>query len=1185
MRDKEERVMRSIKTAAVLLLVVVMTPASALFGQTATGEVNGTVTDSAGGVIPGAAARLINQATKVGSETSTNARGYFVFVNVRPSTYVLKIEIQGFKTAQTAPFDVGVNQAITQPVTLAVGGVNETVEVTVEAPMLQQSSSELGTVITERALRDLPLNGGNFTQLLTLTPGATPVSTAQGSGIGFQDAGISGIPGSSFSKPSIHGQQNRSTLYFLDGIINTDLRGPVYGFLPIIDMTDEFKVQSHNDKAEYGGVVGGVVNMTSKSGGNDIHGAAWEQLRNDRFDARNPFTDFDTLTRAPKIGKFNQNKFGGTVSGPIVRNRTFFSIGYEGWRYSKPSGNITLVPTPAELNGDFTNSIFNQNLFNPFSTRQVGSSFVRDRFMCDGAGNPLPTDAQGLQQAGVPCNKIPQSLISPQMQALFKAYLAAPNFSSQDPSHNFLENRSETDVDNSFQARVDHHFETGDTLFVRFSRMAVEHVSPIQGTNETTPSRYHAHNYGGGFVHFFKPNLILDVSGGVLSKPYVFNQALSAAGTDPLKSAGLKDIDRFGGLVATLQAPFLTNDIGNRGDSPRDNTDWSATANLNWLKGNHNIKTGYQYIHVIRLQENTFQTFGFANNQTGDPANLGRTGSSFASALLGLPTGGSGELPDIGAVHFKLATWSAYVQDEWKVNPNFTVNLGLRWDVLTQPEVIGDRLSGALDLNKQQLLIGASSIPNCSQVQQDPCLPGTNGLQGVPFADHIVFTGKKNFQNGPIWDNIGPRLGIAWRIGPSTVLRAGYGLYYDALPARSQYVQNDLQAAGWPWTTAFSLPSPNGIVPASQLQTIGNIVGSFPFPTPTSHPWATGGFYDDPNFKDARSHQWNLEIQRQLGRNLLVAVAYVGSKGERLPYNGRGNAAPVASPNGTPFAQVDALRPMPFMTSGLNWEQSIGTSSYNALDVKVQRNFANGLQSLLSYTWSKCIDTSSGWFGAENGMGGSSAVQNYFDINSNRSVCSYDIPHFLSWATIYELPAGKGKGRLESGPASWFLGNWQASYILQMRSGQPFNLTVTGDIANIGGGVLNAQGVFTPNPLSGYGRPNLVPGANPIPAQQTAAMWFDPTAFSIPSGSFGNFGRNVLRSQRVWNVDFSLMKRVPVAKDVNLELHIDAFNVFNHINLGVPTGTTIGQAGAGVINGLASGTSPRQFQFSARVRF
>jgi hypothetical protein len=449
--------------------------------------------------------------------------------------------------------------------------------------------------------------------------------------------------------------------------------------------------------------------------------------------------------------------------------------------------------------------------------------------------------------------------------------------------------------------------------------------------------------------------------------------------------------------------------------------------------------------------------------------------------------------------------------------------------------------------------------------------------------------GKKSFMPRPVYDNVGPRIGVAWRMTPSTVLRAGYGLYWDALPARSQYTQNDIEAAGWPWTTAFSAPPGTNAI-GQPLQTMNNIVGSFPFPTPPAHPWGTSGFYDDPDFKDAYSHQWNLEFQRQFTRDLMVSVAYVGSRSGRLPYSGNGNSASQASPNGTPLARIDALRPIRWMTSGLNYSRSIGEASYNALQVKAQRRFANGLQSLFSYTWSKCIDTSSGWFRAENGGSGpssSSSVQNFSDLDSNRAVCSYDIPHFLSWYTIYELPAGKGKGRLEKGLASWILGNWQVSYILQARSGQPFNLGVNaGDVANIGGSVINAQGVPVPNPLSGYARPNLGAGANPIPANQTLTMWFDPSAFSIPSGSFGNFGRNVLRSRSVWNVDLSLFKNFPFGSrdQRTVQFRFDAFNVFNHINWGLP-GAVIGQAGAGVISSVATGTSPRQLQFALKFQF
>jgi hypothetical protein len=386
-------------------------------------------------------------------------------------------------------------------------------------------------VIAQEAVHDLPLNGRNFTQLLTLTPGATPVSTAQGSGISFQDAAMTGIPGSSFSKPSLHGQQNRSTLYFLDGIINTDLRGPVYGILPIIDIIQEFKVQGHNDKSEYGGVTGGIVNIVSKSGGNQYHGSAWEFVRNDAFDARNPFTD--ATRNAPAV--FRQNEFGATFGGPIIKNKTFFYAGYEGWRYKKPTQGLSLIPTDAELNGDFTKSNSTNALFNPYSTRPdpaKAGQFIRDRFQCDASGNPMPASAAGIQAAGTPCNKIPSSMISPVMQGFLKAYLAAPNYTAT-AGYNYIENRPLTDNANNWQVKVDHQFREKDSVFFRFSQIWVAHLEPKDGTNEMLPSNYHGNNYGGGWVHIFKPNLILDVRGGGLTKPTVFNQARSDVGIDP----------------------------------------------------------------------------------------------------------------------------------------------------------------------------------------------------------------------------------------------------------------------------------------------------------------------------------------------------------------------------------------------------------------------------------------------------------------------------------------------------------------------------------------------------------------------------------------------------------------------------------------------------------------------------
>src|SRR5437762_10475223 len=375
--------MNFLKTAIIALLLTFVS-AVALQAQTATGEVNGTVTDTNGAAVPGAMVKLINQATKGETEATTNQSGYFTFVNLKPASYTLMVETKGFKKSLTNAFALGVSETVTQNVKLSVGEMSEVVEVSAGSELVQSSSSELGSVINERTVEDLPLNGRNFTQLLTLTPGVTPVSTSQNRSLGCCEGNV-GIPGSGFSDGSFHGQNNRSKLYFFDGIINTNVRGPTYIVIPNLDLVQEFKVVGHDAKAEFGGASGGVVNLVSKSGGNSFHGSAFEYVRNNFFDARDSFADGPTgctLARC-KPGQlvpsgpaaFHQNQFGAAVTGPIFKNKTFFSAGYDGWRYSKPDQALSYVPTVAEIAGDFTNTsgAFKKQIYNPYSTRQVRS--------------------------------------------------------------------------------------------------------------------------------------------------------------------------------------------------------------------------------------------------------------------------------------------------------------------------------------------------------------------------------------------------------------------------------------------------------------------------------------------------------------------------------------------------------------------------------------------------------------------------------------------------------------------------------------------------------------------------------------------------------------------------------------------------------------------------------------------
>lgn len=1271
--------MRLAKRAA-LVAAVLSIFASAVRAQTATGQVNGTVTDSSGGAVAGAIVKLTDIDTEITGQSQTNATGYFLFINVLPGTYELTVEKSGFKGAKVSAFEIQVNQTLTQNMVLEVGAVNETVEVTARTPLLKTSSSELGTVIDERPLQEIPLNGQNFTQLLILTPGITPISSAQGSGISNTDAGITGIPGTSFYKPSVNGQENRENLFYLDGILNTDLRGAVYGFLPILPTLNEFKVQSQNDKAEYGGTLGGVVNVATKSGTNSFHGSAWEYLRNNAFDARDPFSPIP-------VGHYTQNEFGGALGGPIFRNKTFFYGAYEGWRYSQAASSFTTVPTQAELglaansngNADFTGSlqgsfsptsqIVNQ-LFNPYSpggTKQFqcipgtgsnSSPFTDPNYlpMTPEPVNTTPGNSYGTQPAGVACDIIPAALVNQQMVQLAQAYFPKPNFTPVFGVHNdnYLDTRPETDNMNSWQIRIDQHFNGSNTVFLRLSQLWVNDTRPFAGTLGVNPQTYHAYNFGGAWDHVFSPNVILDVRAGGMLKPYSFyqNAGLTSVGFKPETTAG------FTGLDST-QGFFMTgvdgHTIGSQAPNLRGNPVANADGSITWIKGNHDMKTGVQYIYSNRFQQNNFTEVDYGGNQTSSGfTSHPNQGNNLASALLALPASFQVQTPTFSLVYLRMPTWAGYFQDDWRVRHNLSVSMGLRYDYVPAASIIGPsgRPLDALDLFHQQWRIGtsASSISACTTPFVDPCIPGGFSSSNTNFTVTVPLSGQTYntfnnivFKNGgasgnSITDNWGPRIGVAWQFLPNTVLHAGYDIFYDTITARSQWVQNTELGADWPWTEgASSLPfnSSNSSGGNTSLSPMGTLLAQGVTPSVATTPWAlnqNGGFLNDPSYTDARSQQWHVDVQRQFGTNMMLSVAYVGSKSGRLDWTGNANAAKFAAPllnsavqtsaqgvtscgakgsstdtaacEGAYYTAVDSLRLMPWGRSGYHYSTSVGYANYNALQAEFQKRFSNGLYALASYTWSKCLGISSGWFNVENGTNGGVVTENYFNQALSYGPCAFDVPQDLTLSWSYTLPFGRGTAHFNHGILSWALGNWETNMFFIAHSGQNFNISNGGgDPAAISGsGGIGGKGTF----VSGYDRPDVIPGVPLIPANRSEAQWFNPAAFCIipsspgqtapanslspmcstalPSGYpvFGNFGVGVLRDEFLKNVDFSVDKNFPISESKSLQFRAEAFNVFNIQILGTPN-ATIGSGSTGVISGIAS--SPRELQFGARFTF
>lgn len=1132
----------------VRLLLAGLVAVAAVFAQSTSGGVNGTITDTTGAVVPGTSVTLSNVGTGVEVTSGSNASGFFVFVNVQPGNYTLVAEQAGFKTALLPTFNVGVNQTVTQNLSLEVGNVTETIEVMAQAEQLQQSTSELGTVIGVKAIEDLPLNGRNFTQLLTLTPGATPVSTAQSSGIGSHDLANVGVPGASFSNPSIHGQWNRMNIHLLDGLNNTNYIGNMYVIPPIIDAIEEFKVQSHNDKAEFGGVLGGVINVISKTGTNEFHGSVWEFVRNDAVNARDPFADEFNV----KPAAFRQNQFGAAVGGPIVRNKTFFHFAYEGWRFSNPRSNRYYVPTDAQLGGDFSNWPTGRNLYDPLTARMDPSTgaLIRDQY---------------------PNNVIPSGSLNQSMQTYLRGYYDKPNLQG-DPQFNVINGDAATNDADNFQVRADHQFSDLDRAWFRYSKIDGAQLTPsTQLINEV--GEFPFFNYGGGWFHSFSPTVIMDHSFGYAKEPYRQGTLPDdEVGDGPALAAGFGTIEGVRPIpsIAIGSGGFAGGDVGalRRMEGPLEfhYEQFHYTGNLSWIRGNHTLKFGVQTLrHTLTPGSTGSISFNFTEVPTQGlrSAEVGTTGDPVASALIGVPSQLSGGLPR--DIFLGYQTFGAYAQDEWRVKPNLTINIGLRFDHLMWPDVESD--SGAFktnyDLDSGGFLIGLDSMPEpCNQVGVAPCIPG-NGLQDVPFGDFIRLAHHPSIGPIPSWDNWQPRFGLAWSINPTTVLRVGYGLVSDQLTGVNQSWQGGI--GGWPDNGGFFEPTNAPGEPVRFLEELRTKLGS---PLPGPQPWGDTCWCVDHNNKRPLGHQWNAELQQQVSQNLVLSAGYVGSVSRRLQITGLGNTARPGP--GSP-EEVRARTPQPHMPT-VFWGDDRGISDYHGLELKAERRFSDGLSFLASYTWSRAIDNgASGFFTAENGPGGSSYVQDFYDLERNTGVSGYNIPHFLSVSSMWEIPAGKGKGVFNKGPAAWVLGNWHVNSLLQVRSGQPINMVVSGDVANTGNTVA----------WWSYMRPNLV--GDPDAGSRSSARWFDPDAFEVPQfGSFGNAGRGLVHSESVTYFDFSLFKRFGWGEGRWVEVRSELFNLFNLANYGSPDSTVLSPTIGRVFNTVAP---MRQVQFGLKIIF
>jgi hypothetical protein len=1147
---------------------------------------SGHITDTTSAVIPDATVTLTETDTHVAMKATSNSEGLYTFPSVKPGNYTMTITRAGFRTTTIAGLVAAVQSSISRDVVLQIGAASETVTVTAQEAdaAVERASSELGTEISETQIHDLPLNGRNFTQLLTLTPGASPVMTSQASGVGVNDQAVLSLPGSSFSLPAIQGQITRENVYLLDGVTNTDYTNGVYVIPPIIDDLQEMKVQSHDDKAEYGGVLGGVVNVVTNSGTNAFHGSGWEFVRNNVFDARDSFKD--ELSSGPS--PFRQNQFGATAGGPVLlphiyngRNRTFFIFGYEGWRYSQSGEQFFNLPTPAELSGDFSHSILQQDIFDPTTTTQTSNGYTRQQFAYNGVKNTINP---GLLNQNVvnflktyDTGKVATGVNG------FNAYYASPHI----------------DNSNHYMVRIDEQLGGRDNFFFRYDQLNVQDETPNSAT-QSTSSTVNAKDIGAGWTHTVTSNILADARFGFATRPFNRGPAVDSNGLGPLQALGF---NAPGGTLLSLGAPYdapgIQKGYGAWAPNTISNPVYSFASTLTWVHGGHNFKFGMQYLQQgSTTHQPAYGDYPFSNTQTGDPQNVGTTGNSLASALLGYPASNSNS-PDTTQGN-RVSSYALFAQDVWTLSRNVTLTYGLRMDH-RRPFAPSAGTFVSSPNTDGVYWIGMSALPgSCATVGQQPCIPSASGAlagidggaaavnpdTGLPWynaaAPPIILSPYGNAWGATGGWDFGPRVGIAWRMNPKTTIRGGFGYAYDA----NQGIEQDWKANEGQWpangavggSIAINQTGASLTPIQSTLTTVAKIL-------PGADPWSLGSWYTDPHIQDPRSLQYNLTVERELGSKTALSVAYVGSKDDRLAITGQWNTA--QTPGLGTISQVRARTPFPWYNTSSFYSTSQGTSSYNGLQVKLDRKFSNGLQYLASYTWSKAIGMGgSGLFDVENGPGGDSIWQNYYDLKASRGVLAFSIPQMFTMAGQYTLPIGVGQRYMNHGPLAYILGNWQANTAVQLRSGQPYNLDVAGDVANIEAPAGDSW--FT------YERPNV--SGNPKIAHPTKSEAFNTAAFTVPAtGTFGNAGVSPLYSSHFANADMSLFKNIPIREQISINLRAEVFNVFNIQNYGVPN-TNITQqmlngsvvpgtvGNAGIITSTVS-DSPREIQLGAHLNF
>ena len=1094
-------------------------------GQTTTGSIVGTVTDPSDAVVASAAVTVTNVDTGSTFRTTTDTGGSYVVTPVQVGQYSVSASAPGFKEAVRSGIRVDVQARVRIDFTLQVGQISESVEVVGAEPLLQTDSSYLGQVVESKRIGELPLNGRYVTRLAVLSTGAVPTP------FGAPDARTGG-----FSANGVRPYENN---YILDGVDNSNLQsgltsGATYVIGPAPDAIAEFKVQTNSMSAEFGHSAGGVMNVTIKSGTNQLHGSLYEFMRNSSLDAKNYF---DSGEQA--IPPFKLNQFGFSVGGPVDipgvyhgENKTFFFGDYQGTRIRRGLTLLATVPPSAWKDGDFSGF---DPIFDPATTSVVNGVATRQRF---------------------PDNRIPLTAFDPAAKGLIDQFPEANltgDIGSSGVSNNYLTSPSQKDDTDQYDIRVDHRFSDSDSLFVRFSLqdndllIPAEIPPPLGGTGYTTGNTStRARSAALSNTHIFTPRTVNEFRLGYTRNASQLLQF--GAGQNQVGELGIPGIpfsEGNGGLPA-----FSVNGLSGFGSPQYEPTIeiqdvYQIIDNLSLVRGPHTIKIGAEIkprVNFSFLQPTSPRgSFSFSGDFTRDPNDIANSGLGTADFLLGA-VGGAGLSSFVTDV-FQQPGYAFFVQDDVKVTRKLTLNLGLRYDFISNAK---EKYNAAANFNLETLTL------DIVKGRQDP-LPA-NFSDQIPVNRNASRTLVPNDRT-----NFAPRLGFAYNLQDKTVVRGGYGIFYSTWEAGP--LSNPNMGLNPPFYYNASFPADSLIEPNPIVSQLSN---GFPADA-LSNPDTPSFFSLDQQFRNPYVQNWNLSVQRELWANMVFEIAYAGSKGTAL-YEFRN--ANQALPTADPTISRNARRPLPYLGSGLSLWCSCGSSSYNSLQAKVEKRFSNDLSFLAAYTYGKAIDErSQASFGIGSRDGFRDATRH---PEWERGLADYDIRHRFVLSYTYDLPFGRDKrfGSQMSGVANAVLGGWEILGIDAFQTGFPQTIRA-------GSGVSNSDG---------QNRPDAVPGVSAIPANQGPSQWFNPAAFqtAVP-GTFGNVGRNTLEGPGQINIDLSIFKNFQIGERYRLQFRSEFFNLPNHPNFqGNSMSSNFDRPGAGR---LTAANPSRQIQFALRFTY